>query len=61
MVSNQLEPPRRYQSGELLNQFQGGEQQMRGSATEVFLFLPMSLLFLLMSLLFLLMSLLLSM
>ena len=31
MVSNQLEPPRRYQSGELLNQFQGGKQQMRGT------------------------------
>ena len=30
MVSNQVEPPRRYQSGELL-QFQGGKQQMRGA------------------------------
>ena len=31
MVSNQVEPPRRYQSGELLHQFQGGKQQMRGT------------------------------
>ena len=31
MVSNQVEPRRRYQSGELLNQFQGGKQQMRGT------------------------------
>ena len=31
MVSNQVEPRRRYQSGELLNQFQREKQQMRGT------------------------------
>ena len=31
MASNQFEPRRRYQSCEVLNQFQGGKQHMRGA------------------------------